>query len=426
MAATPDDGYSMDRPREGDPRRRIRQIGWGALAAAAIVAFVIADRVWFRAGPGVAAEDLTTAAVERGTLAIEVQGAGELEPVNERWIASEIAGAVERILIRAGESVEAGDGIARLINPQIRQSANAARLELAEANAEHRRRLAEFTDRRLAGEAQVLGRQADLEEVELQLKAQTELRETKAVSEIDYRSTQIRAERARAELEFEQRRFDELQAVLEAEQAASEARLAARESALAEAERLAAGLLITTDIAGMLREVLVEPGQRIIAGTQVARVVGAEALRAAIRVPESYASRVVRGQRAVVSILDDSVAGRVARVDPAVTQNSVAVDIEFDRELPPGARPDLSVRGTVTVAQLDDVLFVRRPLGVRDDSATDVYRLAADGDSAERTAVRLGMGTLRHVQVLDGLAAGDTIVVGSTSNFEGEERIAIR
>ena len=426
LARQADDGYSMDRPREGDRWRSYRKIAWVALAALVVVTFIVVDHVWLRPNAGVSLEDLRTAIVERGTLRIEVQGAGELEPVNERWIASEIPGAVEQVLVRAGEPVAAGDGIVRLINPQIGQSAAAARLQLAETTADHRRRLAELTDRRLAGEAQILTRQADLEEIELRLEAETELRERHAVSEIDYKSTRIRTERARAELEFEQRRFNELQAVLDAEREASEARVAARESALREAERLTGGLLVTTDIGGTLREVLVEPGERVSAGTQVARVVGTEALRGRIRVPESYASRVVPGQLAVATVLNVPVPATVTRVDPAVIQNSVAVDIAFEDELPPGARPDLSIRATIVVAKLDGALSVRRPLSVKDDSTSDVYRLADDGRSASRTAVRFGMGTLRHIEVLDGLDEGDTIIIGGTSRFENEERVAIR
>ena len=418
--------YSMDRPREGDPRKLVRQIAWAAVAVVAIVLFIVIDRVWLRPESAAAATDVTTAKVERGTLAIEVQGAGELEPVNERWIASEVGGSVERILARAGESVAAGDGIARLINPQIRQAAVAARLQLAEAAADHRRRLAEFTDRRLAGEAQILTRQADLEELELRLEAQTELLERQAVSEIDYRSTRIRTERARAELAFERRRFEELRSVVEAEREASEARIAERESALTEAERLAAGLLVTTDLAGTLRDVLVEEGQRVNAGAQIARVVDTALLRGLIRVPESYASRVVPGQPARVTVLGQELPGIVTRVDPAVTQNSVAVDVAFERELPTGVRPDLSIRATITVATLEDATFVRRPLGVREDSAGVVFRLADDGQTASRVAVRFGAGTLRHIEVLEGLDEGDDIIVGSTSQFDGQESIAIR
>ena len=333
---------------------------------------------------------------------------------------------MDRIFARAGEQVAVGDPIVGLMNPQVRQGVVAARLQLAEANADHRRRLADFTDRRLAGEAQILNKQAAYEESQLRLAAETELRERQAVSEIDYRSTKIRTERAKADLTFEQRRFEELQAVLKAEQASSEARLAERESALQEAQRLAEGLVITADIAGTLREVLVAPGQRVGSGTTVARIVDAESLRGVIRVPESYASRVVPGQTAVATVLKTEVPGLVTRVDPAVTQNTVAVDVAFQNELPSGARPDLSIRATITVAELDDALFVRRPLRVNDYSNVSVFRLAANGLSATRTPVRFGMGTLKHIEVLDGLNEGDEIIVGNLSRFENEETLAIR
>ena len=419
-------GYSMDKPREGDPRRLYRHLAWGGVAAVVVVAFIVADRLWLRPGAGIELDDYMTAVVERGTLPIEVQGAGELEPVNERLIASEIPGAVDQIFARAGEQVAVGDRIVGLMNPQVRQGVVAARLQLAEANADHRRRLADFTDRRLAGEAQILNKQAAYEESQLRLAAETELRERQAISEIDYQSTKIRTERAKSDLEFEERRFEELQSVLQAEQASSEARLAERESALQEAQRLAEGLVITADVAGTLREVLVEPGERVNTGTQVARIVDAESLRGVVRVPESYASRVVPGQTAVATVLRVEVPGEVTRVDPAVTQNTVAVDIAFRGELPSGARPDLSIRATITVAELDDALFVRRPLRVNDDSAGSVFRLAGDGRSATRTSVRFGMGTLKHIEVLDGLNEGDKIIVGNVSRFENEETLAIR
>ncbi|MCY3623792.1 MAG: HlyD family efflux transporter periplasmic adaptor subunit [Gammaproteobacteria bacterium] len=419
-------GYTMDKPRAGDPRRLHRQLAWGGVAVVAIAAFIVADRLWLRPGAGIERDEIMAAVVERGTLPIEVQGAGELEPVNERLIASEIAGAVDQIFARSGEQVAVGEKIVGLMNPQVRQGVVAARLQLAEANAEHRRRLAEFTDRRLAGEAQILNKQAAYEESQLRLAAETELRERQAISEIDYRSTKIRTERAKTDLTFEQRRFEELQAVLKAEQASSEARLAERESALLEAERLAEGLFITADIAGTLREVLVAPGERVATGTTVARIVDAESLRGVVRVPESNASRVVAGQEAVATVLRTEVSGVVTRVDPAVTQNTVAVDIAFQDELPSGARPDLSIRATITVAELDDALFVRRPLRVNDYGNASVFRLAESGLSATRTQVRFGMGTLKHIEVLDGLNEGDEIIVGNLSRFENEETIAIR
>ena len=404
----------------------IRGIAWVGVAVAAIALFVVVDRLWLRTAVGLERADILIATVERGRLPIDVQGAGVLAPASERWITSRVPGTVQEVDARPGQQVTAGTTVVRLINPQLEQVVVRSRLALAEANAEHRRRLADFTDRRLAAEARVLDRQASFDEQSLRLEAQTELRDTDAISDLDYRSTQIRTEQARQNVEFERRRAAELESALAAELAASEARLAASEAALAEAEREVRNLAVSADAAGTLRELLVEPGERIMAGTQVARVVDSRSLIAAIRVPESYAARLAAGQPAVATVLNAEIPSVVVRVDPAVTRGSVAVELEFSAPLPAGARPDLSMRAVVTVAELEDVLFVRRPTHVRDESRADVFRLAQDGQSAARTPVRFGFGTLKEIEVRDGLEEGDAIILGNTARFENEETIAIR
>ena len=421
-----DGDYSMDRPRPASARNLIRALAWGAAALAAVVLFVVADRFWLRAAAGLERADIMVATVERGRLPIDVQGAGALAPASERWIASRVPGAVQDVYVRPGQQVAAGTTVVRLVNPQLEQAVVRNRLALAEANAEHRRKLSDFTDRRLAAQARVLDRQASYDENRLRLEAQTELRDTNAISDLDYKSTQIRTEQARQNVDFERRRFAELDAALAAELAASEARLAASEAALEDAERQLGDLAVSADAAGTLRELLVEPGERIMAGKQVARVVDSRSLVGAIRVPESYAARLAAGQRAVATVLNVEVPCEVVRVDPAVTQGSVAVELEFAAPLPAGARPDLSMRAVVTVAELDDVLFVRRPSHVRDERRADVFRLAEDGQSAARTPVRFGFGTLRDIEVRDGLDEGDAIILGDTARFEDEETIAIR
>ena len=421
-----DRNYNMDRPRPASSRNRIRGAIWGGAAVAAIALFIVADRFWLRAAEGLERADILIATVERGRLPIDVQGAGALAPASERWIASRVSGTVQEVLVRPGQQVTAGTTVVRLVNPQLEQAVVRARLDLTQANAEHRRQLSDFTDRRLAAQARLLDKQASYDEYNLRLEAQTELRNTNAVSDLDYKSTQIRTEQARRNVEFEQRRFAELEAALAAELAASEARLSASEAALAEAERQVQDLAVSADAAGTLRELLVEPGQRIMAGAQVARVVDSRSLIAAIRVPESYAAHLAAGQRAIATVLNVEVPSVVVRVDPAVTRGSVAVELEFTAPLPAGARPDLSMRATITVAELDDVLFVRRPVHVRDESRTAVFRLAEDGQSAVRTPVRFGFGTLKDIEVRDGLAEGDAIILGNTARFQDEEIIAIQ
>ena len=416
----------MDRPRDAKSGAMARRMAWLAAGVVVIAAFVVVDHYWLRRADGLELASVMTAQVQRGPLAIAVQGAGTLEPASERWITSRVGGVVEDILVRPGQEVATGAVIVGLVNPQLRQATVQARLSLAETEAEHRRQLATITDRRLAGEARVLDAEANSREHSLQLEAEAELRERKAVSEVDFRRTEIRAEQAEANLAFERQRLAELKEALAAEKAASAARLAARQASLEEAESLLEARSVTATATGTLRELLVERGQRIVAGAQVARVVDTKALRGTVRVPESYASRLASGQTATVTVLNADVPGVVARVDPAVTQGSVAVEVELVGELPIGSRPELSIRATITVAELNDAVFVRRPVSVRDDTTTDVFRLGDDRRSAARTAVRFGLGTLQHVEVLEGLTEGDTIILANMARFEDQAIIAVQ
>lgn len=419
-------GEAMDRPRQPDGGKTLRHVAWAAVAVLAILVFVLIDRFWLREAPGVRLADVVTGVVKRGGLAIEVQGAGALAPVSERWITSRAAGTVEQIIARPGEVLGAGDAVASLVNPQLRQAVVRERLQLAEAKAARQRESSGFVTQRLSAEEQLMNAQATYEEQRLRLEAQEELRTKKAISEIDYRSARIRAEQAKARLDFERQRRTEMDATLAAEERASDARLAAREASLQDAEAQVAALRVTTDVAGTLRELLVEPGQLVGAGVKIARVVDTSSLIGVIRVPESYASRLAPGQAVMASVLNVEVPGVVARVDPAVTEGAVAVDVEFTGPLPEGVRPDLSMHATMTVAELPDTLYVRRPVHVRDDTVADVFRLAEDRGSASRATVRFGLGTLRHVQVQDGLAAGEEILLGNVARHEGRDTIEIR
>ena len=416
----------MDRPRDAESPLSVRRIVWVASALLAILVFIAVDRLWLRAQDGIELADFVTADVQRGALSIEVQGAGALEPVSERWITAAVQGTVEEVLVRAGQEVARGGEIVRLANPQFRRQLTQARLALAEIEADHRRHAADATDRGLAAEARLLEVQADRDEQELRLEAQAELRERNAVSEIDFRSQQIRTEQAKTRAEFERRRFEELKGALRAGREASEARVGARRAALDEAQAELASLIVTARVPGTLRELFVEAGAHVAAGAQVARLVDTSSLLAVVRIPEFYASNLTPGQGAVATVLNSDVAGVVSRVDPAVTQGTVAIDIELAGPLPTGARPDLSVRATITVAELRDVVYVRRPLHVRDHTTADVFVLDENRSLATRTVVRFGMGTLKQVEIVQGLQEGDTLLLGNSSRLEGLDVVAVR
>ena len=420
------DDYEMDRPREVGAVLSVGRIARVAVGLVVIVVLIAIDRWWLRSAPGVDLADFLTADVRRGELLVEVQGAGALEPVSERWITAAVQGTVEEVMARPGRKLARGDKVVRLANPQVRRRLAQARLALAEAEADHRSHGANVTDRILAAEARLLDAQSDFDEQELRLQAQMELRKQNAISAIDFETQRIRTDRAKAKLESERRRLQEQQAALGAERDASEARVAVRRAALLDAEAEMVSLDVAADRPGTLRELLVDPGVHVAAGARIARVADTSSLVAVVRVPEFYASRLTSGQPALVAVLNSTVAGVVTRVDPAVTQGTVVIGIELAGALPTGARPDLSVRASITVSELRDALVVRRPLYVRDNATADVFVLARDGRLATRTTVRFGMGTLKDVEVVEGLREGDTLLLGNATRLEGLDVVQVR
>ena len=418
--------HSMDRPRALDTSRVKRRIFWAVLAIVAIATLVLADRLWLRPVGAVDLADFIVATVERSDFAVEVRGAGVLEPVVERWIASDVSGTVDEIFAQPGEPVHKGHRILTLTNPHLGQQLGRANLELIEAKAQHRSALSTFTDRKLAAEARLLDATITYDELDLRREAESELMKKNVIPEIDYRRTLLRLNRARVNVEAEKRRFEELDIALEAERAASEARVAARDSFVRDAEHQLRALAITASFKGTLRELLVEAGTTVSIGDRVARIADTSTLMAAIRVPESYGGHLTVGQSVVVHVLNSEVAGTVSRVDPAVTEGGVTVDVSIAKPFPPGARPDLSVRASITVAQRNDALHVRRPIGIRDNSLGSVYVLDPLAERANRAPVRFGMGTLNQLEIIGGLTEGDKILIVRTDRFEDQEVILIR
>ena len=418
--------YAMDRPRTPPPwwRRTPTFATTGVLGIVALL--VVADHfLHSESAYFLAADDYRVGVVQRGPLSITVQGIGAIRPVDERWLTAGVGGVVEEVYAAVGAEVAAGDVVARLGDPQLSQLVRQAEYRVAEERASHSLLLARTDGDQLAREAALAAAEAALEEAELRLQAETELFERQAVSEIAYEATRIREAQARKALDIERRRGAQLARTSQAERQVSEARLAAREVAFEQAAASQSALSVRAQAAGTVQELAVGLGESVMKGGKVARIADPSRLRAVVRVPESFASKLAAGQPAVARVLNVDVPAIVARVDPSVLEGSVAVDLAFEGDLPEGTRSALALRATITVAAIDDTLFVRRPSGVFDNHAVDVFVLDAETDTALRRPVQFGEGTLRHVQIVDGLEEGESVVLGNMARFDGVDALAL-
>jgi HlyD family secretion protein len=376
------------------------------------------------AAPTVDANAAWTGKVVRGPLVREVKGSGTLVPEDIRWITATTQGRVERIVLQAGSRVTPDSVILELSNPDLRQAVTAAELQWRSAEAALLNRKAQLSTERLQLETAVANAQSDVEQQELQYAADLELNKQGLFAALQLKQSEARVQRAKNGLALEQKRLALNRESEVSQVAPQEADVTRLRNAYDLQSRNLSDLRVRAGMHGVLQVVPVEVGQQVGGGTNIARVADPSRLKAEIRVSETQTRDVRVGQSAVVDTRNGIVKGVVARIDPAAQNGTVGVDVTLQGELPPGARPDLSVDGTIELERLDNVLKVQRPSFSQDNATISLYRVGADG-MAVRTRVTLGRSSVAEVEVTEGLNEGDEVVLSDMSAFDAFDRVRI-
>lgn len=417
---------SMDiqRPSRKKELRR-KRILYASIGVIALLAITFGISSLEPAPPSIDADSVWIEAVERGDMLREVRAPGTLVPEEIRWIAAETEGQVERIVVEPGATVTADTVVLLLSNPQVEQTAQDAELKLRAAEAD-------YQDLRVRLESQLLDQQANLARVRadheaalLQAEADRELAENGLIPEIQLRKSELAAEQLGVRHEIEKQR-------LEKTAESNQAQLAAKRSVVDQQQALyelrrgqLESLQVRATIDGVLQQVPVEEGQRVTPGTNLARVARPDQLMAELRINETQAKDIQIGQVAEIDTRNGKIEGRVKRIDPAVQQGSVLVDVELVSDLPKGARPDLSIDGTITLERLEDVLFVGRPTYGQAESTVGLYKLDESGEYARLVPVELGRSSVKTVEVRSGLEVGDRVILSDSSQWDDAERIRL-
>jgi HlyD family secretion protein len=375
--------------------------------------------------PSVAREQLYLDEVKEGTLERKVRGPGSLQPREARWLSTREEARVDRVLVRAGETVTADTVIVQLSNPEVERAADAAELEVAAARAEFAAARLDLESQRLDRRSSLAEAQATAESARLQALAEERAFQQGAVSELQTSRSKILATQLGERAKIEQQRLAALDAAVNAQLQARQARLRQLERAHEERRLAADSLQVKAGIDGVVQTVPVQEGQQLAPGANVARVAKPGALYAEIRVPEMDARDLAPGLPATIDMRDRMVRGRVVRVDPAVTAGAVKVEVDFDEPLPTQARADLSVDGTIAIETLKGVRYVGRPVGAQSNSSTTVFRARAGDSVAERVPVKFGKASVNQIVVLEGLEPGDVVALADTTQWSGKDRIVI-
>jgi HlyD family secretion protein len=363
--------------------------------------------------------------VKRGEMLREVRGPGTLVPKEIRWITAETNARIERIVVKPGAQVKADTVLLELSNPEVQEQLAGAQSAVAAARADNAAKKMALENQVLDQKANFAQVQSDYESSRLEAEAKNDLAKKGVIPMIQYRQIELTAEQRKVRLGIERERIAKFADSVRAQIEADNARLHQLETTLALRQRQAESLQLKAGIAGVLQQVPVQEGQQVVAGTNLARVARPDVLRAELRVAETQAKDVAIGQKVNVDTRNGIVEGKVERIDPAVLNGTVQVDVDITGDLPPGARPDLSVEGTIEIERLADVVYVGRPAFGQPNSDVRLFRLNPAEGTAERVPVRLGRSSVNAIEITKGLNPGDQVVLSDTTAWDAYDRIRL-
>ena len=414
----------MDIPRAPRPTRPAYLKGGLALGSVVVVTILLTSLK--PAAPTVDLGTVLVDSVRRGELVREVSGPGTLVPEQIRWISALTPARVERILAQPGDSVQAETVLLELSNPDVQIQALEAqqRLTAAEAQLVNLRTTLEaqrLTQHALVAQARTAHNEARRNALEAESLAAKGL-----ASAFELSRGRDRAEEAATRLQVEEQRLTLLTESVAPQLRVQQEQVVRLRAINAHRQNEVRGLRVRAGERGVLQELPLQLGQWVVPGMVLARVVQPSRLKAVLRIPETLATDVQVGQGAAIDTRNGVILGRVVRIDPASHNGSVGVDVSLEGDLPAGARPELSVDGTIEVDRLPDVLFVGRPAFGQTHGTISLFKLVEGGDAAVRVPVRIGKGSVNTIEVIAGLAVGDRVILSDMSRWDDVDRVKLR
>jgi HlyD family secretion protein len=411
-------------------RRQIRRwfIGAGVLALLALVTLGLSQLQ--PAAPRVEKSSIWMDTVKRGEMLRQVRGNGTLVPEDIRWIATLNAGRVERILVLPGERVQAETVLVELSNPELEQAAFDAESQFKGAQADTANLRVQLDSQKLTQQAAVATAQANATTARADFDVNGELGKAGLVAALTVKQSRTKADQLARLLELEQDRLKKTDEAARAQLAAQEEKVAQLGAQLELKRRQVEALKVRAGMGGVLQRLgdtasPLQVGQQLAAGALVARVANPAKLKAAIRIAETQAKDVQLDQPAEIDTRNGIIPGHVKRIDPAVENGTVTVDVALDAALPKGARPDLSVDGTIELERLENVMYVGRPVQGQSDSQVGLFKVVDHGKAAVRVTVKLGRGSVSTIEVREGLQVGDKVILSDMSQWDPHERVRL-
>jgi HlyD family secretion protein len=417
---------AMDFQRPGNKSAKRRRLAFIGVVVLLGCAGITQGLSWLKpSAPGVELSTIWTDTVKSGSIVRQVRGLGTLVPVDIRWIPAETEGRVERICVLPGTPVKSGTVILELSNPQTVQESVDADWQVKAAEAEYKNLRVKIESDLMNLRASAATIDSEYGSASRQARTDEALAKLGVISGLTLDASRDRAKELETRREIEAKRIEINTAATASQMAVLEAKVEQFRAFSQLKRRQLDSLRVYAKIDGVLQELPLEVGQRVTPGMTLAKVVQPEHLKAELKIPEIQAKDVQVGQPATVDTHNGIIAGTVSRVEPAVQNGTVTIDVKFEGTLPKGARPDLSVEGVIDLEHLTDVLFTGRPVFGGERSTVGMFRLEPGGKTAVRVPVKLGRASVNVIEVLDGLKQGDQVILSDMSRWNNFNRIRL-
>ena len=420
-------GIPVDIIREDvSEKRRKKRLVLAAAGAVAVLLITLGLSRLKPAAPTVEKSTVWMDTVKRGPMLRQVRGPGTLVPQEIRYISAETNARVERLVILPGAPVKPDTILVEMSNPDVERQA-------LEAESQFRAAQAELANVKAHAERDIMDQQAaaatirsDFHQAQLQAETNEGLYKEGLVAALILKLSKVRAEELETRNAIEEKRVATVEESAKAQVSVQEAAVDQLRalSNLRKAQKEA--LHVRAGIPGVLQELPVQVGQQVAPGVTIAKVAEPTRLKAQLKIAETQAKDVQIGQPASIDTRNGLVAGKVARIDPAVQNGTVTVDVTLEGELPAGARPDLSVDGTIELDRLKDVLYVGRPAFGQEKSLVGLFKVNEDGDEATRVKVKLGKSSVNTVEIVEGLKPGDKVILSDMSAWDAYDRVRLK
>jgi len=405
-------------------RRRVVYVGVGVVLLALVTMGLSRLKP---AAPTVERSTVWVDTVKRGSILRQVRGLGTLAPMEGsiQFLPAVTEGRVEKILVLPGAQVKSDTILLEMSNPQLTQEALDASLKLKAAEADYKNLQVQLASQVLAQKSLSAQAQSEYSQAKMQSDIDNELAKLGVISQLSQKVSSQKTEELATRNDIEKQRLENSSEVLKAQLQAKQAEIE-QFRALADLKKSQLDRLrVRAGIDGVLQEQTLKIGQFVTPGTTLAKVVQPQRLKAELKIAETQAKDIQLGQPSSVDTHNGVISGHVVRIDPSVVNGTVTVDVALDGKLPQGARPDLSVDGTIDLEKMDNVLYVGRPAFGQEQSTVGMFKLEPDGSNAVRAQVKLGRSSVNTVEILQGLKEGDQVILSDMSRWDNFDRVRL-